>query len=112
MKVSENNTEGIKDDIQRNETIIEKIIIWDAVNSYEVCVINIPEKEERENEKAVMLLINDWKFSEIDQKHQNSNRKNSMFSKQNKYKENYTWAHHSQTAKNQIQREILKIIQT
>ena len=48
------------------------------------------------------------KISKFDEKHQFTHPRSTTNLIQLKYKENYVWEHHSQTAENQLKRKSLK----
>lgn len=67
-----------------------------------VHVIGVPEVKKRDNEaeKKMFWRNNDWSFLKFNEKYKFIDLRSSVNPKQDKYKENHTWAHHSQTLEN------------
>lgn len=55
-------------------------------------VIGVLERKEQMN-RSNSYRDNDWEFSKTDQRHQTIDERSVMNPQQNKYKENYIWAH-------------------
>lgn len=79
--------------------------MWDKVKKSNKCVIGVPEEQKIERDRIWIWRNSGRTFSKTDERYQTTDSINSSNHRQDKYKENHSWAHHDQTAEKQRQRE-------